>query len=199
MSNAFSFAILAMLVVEAAQADEPCHAVAASAVTVAPFAIPVAVPVAVVQQPTLFYGYGRYAPAATPAPPITPAAMTPVAEEPTVSIAALLTKHCAECHQGPTARGGLQLFAADGVPLALCCRASRWPKRAPRPTARHPRCRRRAARRSRRKSKRKFADGPCRRRRCGTERSVSGTSFSVPCFVPPCKEFCHASILLSVA
>ena len=111
MSRAFSLAILATLVIETAHAGEPCRAVAASTVTVAPFAIPVAVPVAVVQQPTLFYGYGRYAPAALTAPPI--------AEEPTVSIAALLKKHCAECHQGPTARGGLQFFAADGVPLAL--------------------------------------------------------------------------------
>lgn len=102
-----------------AHAGEPCPAVAAPAVTVAPFAIPVAVPVAVVQQPTLFYGYGRYAPAALPAVPITPAATPPIAEDPAVSIAALLKKHCAECHQGPTARGGLQLFATDGVPLAL--------------------------------------------------------------------------------
>ena len=98
-----------------ARAGEPCHTVAAPAVTVAPFAIPVAVPVAVVQQPTLFYGYGRYAPAATPAATVTPA----VVADPSISIAALLKKHCAECHQGPTARGGLQLFAADGVPLAL--------------------------------------------------------------------------------
>ena len=110
--------LAAVVLVPASQtfATEPCNAVAAPAVTVAPFAIPVAVPVAVVQQPTLFYGYGRYAPAAMPTtPPVTPA----VADDPAVSIAALLTKHCAECHQGSTARGGLQLFAADGVPLAI--------------------------------------------------------------------------------
>ncbi len=108
--------LIAVVLVSASQtfATEPCHSVAVPAVTVAPFAIPVAVPVAVVQQPTLFYGYGRYAP---PAPSTTPTVAPTIADESTAAITALLRKHCAECHQGPTARGGLQLFAAAGEPL----------------------------------------------------------------------------------
>ena len=116
-------AAVVFIAVPQAHASEPCATVAAQAVTVAPFAIPVAVPVAVVQQPTLFYGYGRYVPATTVDPAANAARPTntapAVADAPTVSIGALLKKHCAECHQGATARGGLQLFAADGSPLAL--------------------------------------------------------------------------------
>ena len=113
--------LIAVVLVSVSQtfATEPCHGVVGPAVTVAPFAIPIAVPVAVVQRPTLFYGHGRYTPAAPPAPSTTPTVAPTVADESTVAIAALLRKHCAECHQGPTARGGLQIFAAAGAPLAL--------------------------------------------------------------------------------
>lgn len=177
-------AAVVFIAVPQAHASEPCATVAAQAVTVAPFAIPVAVPVAVVQQPTLFYGYGRYVPATTVDPAANAARPTntapAVADAPTVSIGALLKKHCAECHQGATARGGLQLFAADGSPPMVrrlrYCPGKRSRKRARRPTAPRRRCRRRVVRRSRRRSKRSFAAGPCRRRRCVTEWSIVRSS-----------------------
>lgn len=96
------------------------HATEPGAITVVPFAVPVAVPVAVVQQPTLFYAYGRYAPATTnsPAPAV---AATSVASPHSTEVdearqvAQLFARRCAECHQGPTARGDLRLLGDDGA------------------------------------------------------------------------------------
>lgn len=103
-----------------------------SGLVVAPFAVPVAVPVAVVQQPTLFYGVSAYAPpitstSTTQSPPLTTSAVSPTspaAAPPPASgstddalraqVAALLARRCAECHRGSQAQGGLMLFDVDG-------------------------------------------------------------------------------------
>jgi mono/diheme cytochrome c family protein len=110
-----SFASISLLAfVRHAQATEP------AAITVVPFAVPVAVPVAVVQQPTLFYAYGRYAPAATSGSAPAVAAPSVAAPRSTEAddvrqVALLFARRCAECHQGPTARGDLRLLADDGA------------------------------------------------------------------------------------
>ena len=105
-----------------------------SNLVVAPFAVPVAVPVAVVQQPTLFYGVSAYAPpiATSPTaqspPPLTTSAASPTSPAAAAlakdalpaddalraQVAALLTHRCAECHRGSQAQGGLMLFDIDG-------------------------------------------------------------------------------------
>lgn len=99
-----------------------------SGLVVAPFAVPVAV----VQQPTLFYGVSAYAPpvastSTTQSPPLTTSAVSPTspaAVPPPASgstddvlrgqVAALLARRCAECHRGSQAQGGLMLFDVDG-------------------------------------------------------------------------------------
>ncbi|MBL9082948.1 MAG: hypothetical protein JNK76_14130 [Planctomycetales bacterium] len=121
MSRAASlFLLLLIATVGRAHATEP------AAITVVPFAVPVAVPVAVVQQPTLFYGYGQYAPSAAntaiaatngaatnSAPSVV--AVTSTAADDARKVAQLFARRCAECHQGPTARGDLRLAGDDGT------------------------------------------------------------------------------------
>jgi hypothetical protein len=92
-----------------------------SGLTIVPFAIPVAVPVAIVQQPTLFYGVSRFAPLPTTVetPPPSPSdvvatSTSAVAEPLRDQVAAILKRKCAECHQGPTSRGELSLFDEAG-------------------------------------------------------------------------------------
>lgn len=122
MSRAASlFLLLLIATVGRAHATEP------AAITVVPFAVPVAVPVAVVQQPTLFYGYGRYAPsaantaiaatngAAAKNGSSSAVAVTPTAADDARQAAQLFARRCAECHQGPTARGDLRLAGDDGT------------------------------------------------------------------------------------
>ena len=94
---------------------------ASSGLTIVPFAVPVAVPVALVQQPTLFYGVSRFAPLPTrvETPPPSPSDVVTtsppaVAEPLREQVAAILKRKCAECHQGPTSRGELSLFDETG-------------------------------------------------------------------------------------
>ncbi|MBI2826378.1 MAG: hypothetical protein HYX69_17005 [Planctomycetia bacterium] len=112
--------------------------VADNRVTVAPFAVPVAVPVATVTQPTVFYRYGEYVPPAVAVPAFAETSAagsgtspTPSPDEhaaagrPTVPAGAavvtsddaaihILARHCAKCHSGPLAKGGKQFFDAEG-------------------------------------------------------------------------------------
>lgn len=75
--------------------------VAQNGLTIAPFAIPVAVPVATISQPAVFYGYSQYRSAA-------PAAARPV-ESPPPNASAILQQRCAACHAGPNAKAGFSL------------------------------------------------------------------------------------------
>jgi mono/diheme cytochrome c family protein len=105
-----------------------------SGLVVAPFAVPVAVPVTVISQPLLLYSYRQYA---TPAagqteadqpvdggaqgspllnltPPSAPSPTTPAMD----SAVALLTARCAKCHTGAAPPGHLQIFDAAGQIVA---------------------------------------------------------------------------------
>lgn len=107
--------ILGLLTVPTSSlADEP--SISLPAITVAPFAVPVAVPVAIVQRPTLFYGVSGYAVGgASSMPTRTQLASPAVSDEPLrEQAAAVLKRRCAECHQGTQAQGGLALFDDDG-------------------------------------------------------------------------------------
>jgi hypothetical protein len=84
---------------------------------IVPFAVPVAVPVATVRQPSVLYGYRGYAApygaadgreSASASPSRVPA---PGEEE----AAGLLTRRCASCHSGPQPQGRLQMFDAAGL------------------------------------------------------------------------------------
>lgn len=94
-----------------------------AALTIVPFAVPVAVPVAVVERPTFFYGVAASAPTTITTPQVPQAATlstlptspAPASDDPQrAQAASLLQRRCAECHQGPSAQGGLMLFDADG-------------------------------------------------------------------------------------
>ena len=86
---------------------------------VAPFAVPVAVPVAVVQQPTLFYGVSRYAPqtgaAVTNDTPPTSSIVAPSSLR--AEVDAILVRRCAECHRTEQPHGDVWLFDIAGKPL----------------------------------------------------------------------------------
>ena len=107
-----------------ALAGGPCHTTIVtqpSAVTIVPFAIPVAVPVATIASPTVFYSYQHQARSytSTTSPP-TLASQEPSSTAPTsrpsspLDPQTMLTRHCAECHLAPAAQGVLTLFSADG-------------------------------------------------------------------------------------
>ena len=83
--------------------------IASTGLTIAPFAIPVAVPVATISQPAVFYGYSQYraAPAAMSAEPLAP----PRAEPLTAST--VLEQRCAACHSDVGGKGGFSIAAAD--------------------------------------------------------------------------------------
>lgn len=111
-----------------------CAQLTAGELTIVPFAIPVAVPVAVVQQPTLFYGVARSAPPATlPQPASAPAATLVDTTTLRGQVDALLVKRCAECHRADRADGDLALFDADGKPLEKLPRQLIVDATAPRP------------------------------------------------------------------
>ncbi len=85
--------------------------VQSSSLTVVPFAIPVAVPVATVANPAVLYSYQQQAGvnvSSSSATTIKPAA--PVSTDPV----AILQRHCVECHRGDGAQGHLSLFGNDG-------------------------------------------------------------------------------------
>jgi hypothetical protein len=76
--------------------------------TIAPFAIPVAVPVATISQPAVFYSYSQYrvAPNVTSAGQLTPPAAS-------LTAAAVLEQRCAACHNGVGAQGTFTIAAAE--------------------------------------------------------------------------------------
>jgi hypothetical protein len=77
-----------------------------SGLTIAPFAIPVAVPVATISQPAVFYGYAQYRTApSTAMQPIEP-------PRPARSAPTMIEQRCAGCHSGPNPKGGVSLGAA---------------------------------------------------------------------------------------
>jgi mono/diheme cytochrome c family protein len=90
---------------------------------IVPFAIPVAVPVATVRQPSVLYSFRSYAAAydygsnqlrteySVPSTPVS-------ARSGTSEAALILARRCAACHSGPSAHGGLRLFGDDGDLLA---------------------------------------------------------------------------------
>jgi len=104
-----------------------------SGLTVVPFAVPVAVPVATVSRPTVFYGYEAARDAsgqqmindqasttsdAQAEPPRArqseirnPKSEIPSPDPPSVSI---LRLYCARCHSGPSAKGDLAMFDQAG-------------------------------------------------------------------------------------
>jgi len=92
-------------------------------VTIVPFAVPVAVPVATIASPTLFYSYQQqarsYTSTTSPSPPTSAnqePSLTDPNPRPSTSLdpQTILTRHCAECHRAAAAQGGLTLFSADG-------------------------------------------------------------------------------------
>lgn len=92
-----------------------------SGLVVVPFAVPVAVPVATVQKPSVLYGYRGYA--AGHAAGSFPTTTTPRIDEPPSDAAAVLARHCRSCHQNAAAEGQMQLFDESGQLL------SRLPRR----------------------------------------------------------------------
>ncbi|MCE9604583.1 MAG: hypothetical protein K8U03_06715 [Planctomycetia bacterium] len=105
-------AIAAIFVRHIATASET-NANSSTGLVIAPFAIPVAVPVAVVQRPTLFYGMGTYAPQTASA--ASPSSARPAITEDTLrsEVTTILRQHCIECHRGSLAQGDLSLFDVD--------------------------------------------------------------------------------------
>jgi uncharacterized membrane protein len=94
-----------------------CGVAAAGELVVAPFAVPVAVPVAVVQQPTLFYGVSRYAPPQPVAAESTLVTASSDAAALRAQVDAILVRRCAECHRADAPHGDVALFDAAGKPL----------------------------------------------------------------------------------
>lgn len=115
MTNAsltFTFACLAAAPVLAGPRTTLPSVQLDTGLVIVPFAVPVAVPVAVVQHPPVVYGYrvgvaGRAAESAGRAEP-------DGAPRLDLAPAAILARHCAACHTGGAASGGLELFGADG-------------------------------------------------------------------------------------
>jgi hypothetical protein len=77
--------------------------------TIVPFAIPVAVPVATISQPAVFYGYSQYRLAAKPPGPL-PSSERP----PALTAASVLRQRCAACHAGPNPKGRFSVEATTG-------------------------------------------------------------------------------------
>lgn len=90
-----------------------------SGLVVVPFAVPVAVPVATVTRPTLFYSYRQFA---SPTIQREDAGRLPDGasrhvgrpHEATDDAVRILSDSCAKCHSGPDAKGGLEMFGLDG-------------------------------------------------------------------------------------
>ena len=101
-----------------AHARPPCvtsTTVSSSGLTLTPFAIPVAVPVATLGSPGLLYRVRDEA-------SMIPARLTDRPVEPTtaarIDIPALLIERCGSCHRGAAPPGGLTLLDAQGSLLA---------------------------------------------------------------------------------
>jgi hypothetical protein len=86
---------------------------------IVPFAVPVAVPVATVRQPSVLYSYRGYAASASSSNiPPAEAARSPA------DVGAILARHCAACHSGIAAQGRMQMFDEGGQLLVKLPR--RW-------------------------------------------------------------------------
>lgn len=95
--------------------------VARSDAVAAPFAVPVAVPVATVRVPSVLYAYGS---AAAPIARSTgPSAALVDSPQPAERV---LRARCSACHQGAAARGGLMIFDDQGVLRARLPRHLMW-------------------------------------------------------------------------
>ncbi len=96
-----------------AGAGAPCvvRHVAAPTLTIVPFAVPVAVPVATVSYPSVLYGVRE----SVTYPPATshfePASLPSASQQDAVTI---LTRHCAVCHGVLNPQGEQTFFQADG-------------------------------------------------------------------------------------
>lgn len=86
--------------------------VVGSGFTVVPFAVPVAVPVATVQSPTVLYSYDGYRAANKAA--LLPHEEPPVEAKPQAS-STLLEQKCAECHGGAAPKARLDLSNPVGL------------------------------------------------------------------------------------
>ena len=84
-----------------------------SGLVVVPFAVPVAVPVATISRPTLFYSYRQFA---TPAIQQDQTEVWPggTRHRPANDAVRTLSRRCAACHSGPDAKGELEMFDLDG-------------------------------------------------------------------------------------
>ena len=85
-----------------------------SGLVIVPFAIPVAVPVATVRQPSVLYSY-RGAAASYQSPQIR--SFTAPAHETSADAQAVFARHCGSCHRGSAAEGRMQLFDETGTLL----------------------------------------------------------------------------------
>ncbi len=86
--------------------------VSTSGLTVVPFAVPVAVPVATVQVPTVLYSYSASGAAHPTAPASTDiGAHVDTAEEAT----SIIQQACVRCHGGEAPQAGLSLESLDGL------------------------------------------------------------------------------------
>jgi mono/diheme cytochrome c family protein len=84
---------------------------------IVPFAVPVAVPVATVRQPSVLYSFRSYASAYQTSPQMTAPAATPAMAKP-ADAASVLARRCASCHSGAAAQGRLALFDDTGALLS---------------------------------------------------------------------------------
>ena len=71
-----------------------------------PFAIPVAVPVAVVNAPSVVYGYSGYSAAYQSRPTVEPQRVEP---QPSLTAAEVVTNRCVKCHSGDEPKAGFDL------------------------------------------------------------------------------------------
>lgn len=94
------------------------NVVTANGLTIVPFAVPVAVPVATLANPPLMYSYQQQAGVAastsvttsTATVTVPKATVEPASDDPTL----IFRRHCVECHRGSSAQGKLSLFDAAG-------------------------------------------------------------------------------------
>ena len=88
-----------------------------SGLVIVPFAVPVAVPVATVAEPALFYSYGSNADwdVRQSTEEASQRATSDVHDNPAMSPpVTILRRHCAACHSGPDAKGHLAMFDESG-------------------------------------------------------------------------------------
>ncbi len=85
---------------------------------IVPFAVPVAVPVATVRQPSVLYSFRSYAAGYGTGSSFQPGTQMRVDTSADPDAANILTRRCAACHSGASSQGGLRLFDDTGGLLA---------------------------------------------------------------------------------